>query len=163
MDRVKQVNKSRTTNTIPQGEEGRRVGFVEKNWNQNEGAMLMCLQKLLEDECWKSIGRIFVLKVWPWVNNSWWILNMRGPNDPGAITDLNTQIGDKLPVFLGIIMNIPIEEWIPDKFRQEVFFTTFCGVAGTDDYLTVSERGTGPPIQNCFCPEAECNLNLWDK
>jgi hypothetical protein len=108
----------------PEGS-GNPADTEEEDEGLDEEAMLTRLQKLPEDERWKSVGRIFVLKVWPWVNNSWWLLNVRGTNDPGAATDLDTQIGDKLPVFLGIDMNIPTEEWIRDKFRQEVFFYNF--------------------------------------
>ena len=97
--------------------------------------VVTCLQNSLKDQQYKVIGKLFVLKVWPWPSLSWWV------GDEGEITTLRnvtqtsnpvreklTAVKNKLEamlkkeftMFLGINMAMLEDEWMTTKFKGQV-------------------------------------------
>lgn len=85
------------------------------------------------DSRYKSIGKAFALKVWPWPSPNWWIGDevVTMPLDDATGTRMKDKLARakgrldiikkaEFTTFLGLEMGISTEEWKTKKFRSEV-------------------------------------------
>jgi hypothetical protein len=92
---------------------------------ESEEAMLAQLGKLPEDERSRVMGKICVLKVWPWPPSNWWIASHNPEEAPGTIDDQtdisdDARIKNSFATFLRLDMGLDTEEWMSPRFKREV-------------------------------------------
>jgi hypothetical protein len=117
-----QPSDSRQLPSHPDRPNDSREASEREDEDEDEGT-LANLQKLPEDERNRLIGKLFVLKIFPWPSPSWWILNAGGTRNRSQTdqTGNSDPKKEKFVAFLGIEMCMLTEEWIQPHFRQEVF------------------------------------------
>ena len=99
----------------------------DEDIDEDEGAVFKRLERLSKSDQYVSIGKMFALKVWPWVSPSWWITGSEGasktphPQDPDAVQK------NAFMVFVDIQMGVSSLEWRGSLFKSKVCFCTLSG------------------------------------
>ena len=77
------------------------------------------LQKLPQKARYRTLGKKFTLKFWPWSSPTWW-----GVLQANTATDLEIKIHRQFSSFVSVDMAVFTEEWLSDPFKTEVSFFT---------------------------------------
>ena len=98
-----------------------------------EENILTCLEKYLESERNRAIGKIFMLKIWPWPSSDWWIgrskeltpVLVRNDENMGEVLaaskkNLNLVKKEQFHTFLTLDMGISMEDWTQKVFKTQV-------------------------------------------
>ena len=123
---------------------GSGLSEEDTDCEEDGDAMHAKLNRLPQDERYKAIGKIFALKLWPWVSTGWWIIGTgAGANDQ---TGPEAKMRDNFRTFLGVEMCMDTVEWMRPQFRQEVLFFSHLDTTSSLYHLAVSKGGTGTQI-----------------
>jgi len=109
--------------------------------SEDEAAVLSRLRKRPKDRWYKSLGKLFAIRIWPWTTTNWWIGDLGGEaimgpgyaskkQDPERAKSakekkkLDMAAMQRFNVFLNIDMGIPEGEWMSQEFMSQVTFCT---------------------------------------
>lgn len=93
---------------------------LEEDKDESEEAVLDRLRKLPKDEYYRTLGKIFVLKVWSWASQNWWVTSITGTAKDQS--QLDAKKNDEFISFLEFEIGLDAKEYSRPRFRKEVFF-----------------------------------------
>jgi len=108
--------------------------------NESEGAMLEQLEKLPSDQRYRTIGKIFALKIWAWPSSNWWIGDEVVEKPPARRIiraedfvlrrkRLEAMKQREFSGFLFVDMGISRDEWMTSIFKREVLSVPFTTIS----------------------------------
>jgi len=123
--------------------------------DDSEVTALKHLEKLPTDQRYTAIGKMFVLKIWPWAPPVWWIGDeeaIEAPEEAARYLSKRKELAlrrEKLETkkkhefrgFLAVDMGISADEWMKPRFQSQVISYVLVVEWSFDNFL-VSTRDT---------------------